>query len=182
MRRRPAWEREAWDAVVGELGGPPDVVLTVANGAVEFASAFGASARRLHVPAPLAAGTIGSAALSLVGDASSAETRRRILADVLEAVRPGGVVAVVDHNRPRRTLQAAAALLRRPRVPGVTPAARWRRAARSVARELQAAGATVERLRLAAGERLQIVVARAAVPADGPPPGRGPTSGDDAAQ
>jgi hypothetical protein len=49
-----------------------------------------------------------------------------------------------------------------PRPAGVTPAIRWRRLAYPTAREIRAAGFVIERLRLAAGERVQVVWARRA--------------------
>jgi hypothetical protein len=64
-------------------------------------------------------------------------------------------IVVVDHNQPRDWWRRGVAnLLLAAR--GIPPA----RARRPVAREVAAHGFVVERLRLAAGERLQLVLAR----------------------
>jgi hypothetical protein len=67
----------------------------------------------------------------------------------------GGALVVVDHNQPRacwRRVVGTALLAAR----GIPPA----RARHPVAREVAAHGFAVERLRLAAGERVQLVLAR----------------------
>ena len=105
-------------------------------------------------------GAARAVTVSFVGRTTSVEARRRTIADAAGGLDTDGTLVVVDHNRPRRRLAALAALVRAPWIPGVTPGARWRRQARPTARELQDAGFRVERLRLAAGERVQVVFAR----------------------
>jgi hypothetical protein len=83
------------------------------------------------------------------------DTRRSRLDALATRVPPGAPLVAVDHNQPRvwwRRLLGALVLLAR----GQPPA----RARHPVARELQARGFTVERLRLASGERVQLVLAR----------------------
>ena len=98
--------------------------------------------------------------VSFVGQPASADARRSALADAVRALAADETLVVVDHNRPRSHLAALAALVRAPWIPGIAPAARWRRQGHWTARELQDAGFRVERLRLAAGERVQVVFAR----------------------
>jgi hypothetical protein len=97
--------------------------------------------------------------VSFVGHDPVPGMRAGLLAEVRRALVPGGVVFVVDHNRPRRSLPALLAVLRRPWVPGASPRRRWRRTAYLTAREMQAADLAVQRLGLAAGERVQVVIA-----------------------
>jgi hypothetical protein len=87
--------------------------------------------------------------------------RRALLAEIARVTAAGATVIAVDHNRPRRLAAALVALVAPPRPRG-TPAAAWRRLAYPTAREMRAAGFTIERLRFAAGERVQLVVARRA--------------------
>ena len=98
--------------------------------------------------------------LSLVERRPRAEERSRLLGAIRNRLAAGERLVVVDHNRPRRSLPALLALVRSPWVVGTSPAARWRRLAYPTARELQAVGYDVERLLLAAGERVQIIVGR----------------------
>jgi SAM-dependent methyltransferase len=154
-----AWQREAEALIAGALGGPPEVT-------IEAGAAAGG-------PLPFRDGEAARAVLSFVGCAPAPAARRALLAEAGRVLAPGGALAVVDHNRPRRRLAALAALAGPPRVPGRSPAARWRRLAYPTAREVQAAGLGVECLRLAARERVQVVVARRAGPA-GPQPAGGP--------
>jgi hypothetical protein len=98
--------------------------------------------------------------VSFVGRTPSADARRATIADAARGLAADATLIVVDHNRPRRRIAALAALVRMPRLPGGAPSARWRRQAHPTARELQAAGFRVERLRLVAGERVQVVFAR----------------------
>jgi hypothetical protein len=97
--------------------------------------------------------------LSTVGYSVPAAQRILALTRIGDILAEGGTLVVVDHNRPRRRWDAFRALLGAPWVPGVSPARRWRRLAYPTACEMQAAGWHVQRLRLAAGERLQIVFA-----------------------
>ena len=105
------------------------------------------------------ADAIGATAVSLIGLDPEPEDRRQVFAALADALAPSGVLVVVDHNRPRRTSAVFGALAGAPWVPGWTLAGRWRRLARPTAREVQAAGFRVEKLRLVASERVQVVVA-----------------------
>jgi hypothetical protein len=97
--------------------------------------------------------------VSAVGHPAPAEERHAVLRDVVLGLAGNGGVVVVDHNRPRRLFAALAAVVGTPRVPGWSPGRRWRRLAHPTARAVQGAGLRVDRLRLVAGERVQIVVA-----------------------
>lgn len=126
--------------------------------------------------------------LNAVGRAIGADERSRVLSALAAASSAGDTLVVVDHNRPRRLVAAVAAVLGPPAVPGGSPAARWRRLAGATARALEASGFRVERLRLAAGERVQVVIAtrtRVAAPdvqgsttVDGTQRSRGPKNGN----
>jgi voltage-gated potassium channel Kch len=134
-----AWRRET-EALLGQLLGGADVLW------LGWGSAPGADAA-------------GATAVSLIGLDPSPADRRRVFAELAAALAPASVLIVVDHNRPRDMRAALAALAAEPRVPGSSPVECWRRLARPTAREVQAAGFRVEKLRLVAGERVQIVVA-----------------------
>lgn len=100
-------------------------------------------------------GGVPAAVVSFLGERGDAVARTAVLARVLARLPPAGRLVVVDHNRPRRLLArlvAAPALWRR----GLRAA----RARYPTAREIAASGFVVERLRLAEGERVQIVLAR----------------------
>jgi hypothetical protein len=99
-------------------------------------------------------------ALSWLGRTPAVQERVAALDRAQAVLAAGGTLIVVDHNRPRRRAAAIAAVLGSPRVPGASPRVRWRRLGHPTAREVQAAGFRVERLRLAAGERVQVVFAR----------------------
>jgi hypothetical protein len=141
LGRVPAWRREAEVLVAAELGAS-DVRW------VEWGDL-----------APSAGTALPRIVLSAVGHAAPADERARVFRDLALAVVAGGVAVVVDHNRPRRLPAALVALVGAPWVPGASPAARWRRLAHPTAREVQAAGFRVERMRFVAGERVQVVVA-----------------------
>lgn len=134
-----AWRRET-EALLAELLGGAGIVWI----------GWGSSPR---------AGAIGATGVSLIGLDPSPEDRCQVFAALADALEPGSVLVVVDHNRPRRVSAALEALAGAPWVPGGTPGGRWRRLARLTAREVQAAGFRVEKLRLVAGERVQVVVA-----------------------
>jgi hypothetical protein len=107
----------------------------------------------------LGAAAARAVTVSFVGRNPSTNARRTAVADAARALGADGTLVVVDHNRPRRRLAALAALVRAPWIPGVAPSVRWHRQAHWTARELQDAGFRVDRLRLAAGERVQVVFA-----------------------
>ena len=105
---------------------------------------------------PFADASVGWLVLSFLGDASAGRRRAAVLADVARVTTRSATIVVVDHNRPRRLLDALVAVVRQPRPPLVRA---WHRLAYPTARELRAAGFVVDRLRLAMGERIQVVVA-----------------------
>ncbi len=164
-----AWRRDL-DALVGAPAGAPALALALERGRVAFRrlgprAGFAAGVSVVHAaPAalPLPDRAIAALTLSFLGERGAAAMRAALLAEVARICAPGAVVVVIDHNRPRRRLAALLAVTAAPRPAGATPAARWRRLAYPTARELRAAGFVVERLRLAAGERVQVVWARRA--------------------
>lgn len=156
---RSTWGDEVMRVIGAELAASPDVIVAVDDGGLVFTAAPGDGGRRVPVALPFAPGAIATLAVSFVGDASTPHARRALLDQACRAVRPGGTLVVIDHNRPRRRLAALVALARSPRLRG-SPSARWRRQGHPVAREARDCGLTVERLRLAVGERVQIVIAR----------------------
>ncbi len=96
-----------------------------------------------------------AAIVSFLGVRDGPAARQAILAALRARLRPGAPLVLVDHNQPRawwrRWVGALVLALR-----GLPPA----RARYPAARELAALGLDVERLRLACGERVQLVVAR----------------------
>jgi hypothetical protein len=97
-----------------------------------------------------------AAVVSFRGQPGDAVARRACLDELRARLPAGAPLVLVDHNQPRRwpaRLVAFAALA----LQGQRPA----RARHPAARELAAAGWSVERLRLACGERVQLVLARA---------------------
>ncbi len=112
------------------------------------------------VTLPFADGSARYLVLSFLGDASDARRRAAIITEVARVATPGASIVVVDHNRPRHPAAAIVALVRSPRPAGWQPIAAWQRLAYPSARELRAAGFAVDRLRLAADERLQVISAR----------------------
>jgi hypothetical protein len=100
-------------------------------------------------------GSVEGAVVSFLGQGADPAARRETLAALRARLGPAGRLVVVDHNQPRRWLPRVIAL------PWL-----WRhrlapeRARYPTAREIAANGFMVEALRLAAGERVQLVVAR----------------------
>lgn len=137
----PRWRREAGRLVAAELGGAEVPWL-----------AWDAVAASAVAPE-------GPFVLCVVGHAPAPEERARVLSALAARCGAGTRLVVVDHNRPRRIGAALRALVGLPRVPGGSPAVRWRRLADPTARATQAAGFRVDRLRLVAGERVQVVTA-----------------------
>jgi hypothetical protein len=135
-----AWRREVAELIAGEVGDAPVVWL--------------------DDDAAAAPSAVAVLVLSWVGRAPTEPACSAALARAEASLAAEGTLVVVDHNRPRRLAAALTAVLRSPGVPGATPATRWRRLAHPTARAVQAAGFRVERLRLAAGERVQVVFAR----------------------
>ena len=134
-------------ALLGPLGGPLAVV--------------GPRAARLRAAlpprTPLARDGDGASAAiaTFLGAGDGPATRQTILARVRSRLTPGAPLVLLDHNQPRawwrRAVGVIALALR-----GLPPA----RARYPAARELAALGLGVERLRLARGERVQLVLAR----------------------
>lgn len=100
-------------------------------------------------PAPAAA------IVTFLGAAAGPAARQALLADVRTRLAPGAPLVLVDHNQPRRLWQRLPAVLVLLRA-GLRPV----RGRYPAARELQALGFDVECLRLADGERVQLVFAR----------------------
>lgn len=96
-----------------------------------------------------------AALVSFAGARTSAELRRRTLEAVRGRLPADAPLVLVDHNQPRqwwrRPLGALLLVAR-----GLPPS----RGRYPAARELDAAGFCVERLELAAGERVQVVRAQ----------------------
>lgn len=113
--------------------------------------------RAVAALAPLApeSGPAGAAFVSFLGEPADAAVRQSSLRALHARLAAGAPLALLDHNQPRapwRRVVAAAWLAVRALPPS--------RARHPAAREVQQAGFRVERLRLLAGERLQVVVAR----------------------
>jgi len=138
----PSWQREVEGLIAGELGTP-------AAPWIEWGEAL---------PPPGSA--LRYVVLSMVGHAAPAAERTLVLVRIEGVLASEGTLVVVDHNRPRRSWAAFRALVGGPRAPGIWLPTRWRRLAHPTAREVQGAGFRVDRLRFAAGERLQIVIAK----------------------
>jgi hypothetical protein len=131
--------------LLGAVDGP--VAISAADG---VRAALAARLRTADAREPAAA-----ACCVLVGERIDDVTRRTRLAALAARLPDGAPLVIVDHNQPRawwrRGLGALLLLAH-----GHGPA----RARQPVARDVQAAGFVVERLRFADGERLQLVVAR----------------------
>ena len=96
-----------------------------------------------------------AAVVVLLGGPHCPQQRQPLLRALQHALPRGAPLVLIDHNQPRswgRRVLAVLALA----VRGLAPA----RARYPAARELAALGFAVERLRLAAGERVQLVRAR----------------------
>jgi hypothetical protein len=134
--------------LLGPLDGP---VVVAEPGAWWAARIRLAGLRTADLVEPKAA----AALVSFVGARTSPEMRRRTL-DALRARLPAGApLVLVDHNQPRQWWRRAfAALLLVGR--GLPPS----RGRYPAARELDGAGFQVESLRLADGERVQVVLGR----------------------
>jgi hypothetical protein len=95
------------------------------------------------------------AVCAFLGDRADPAVRRTRLLLVAARLAPGAPLVVVDHNRPRHAIgrvAVALALLARGHRPS--------RAAYPTARELHDHGLAIGCLRLAAGERIQLVRAK----------------------
>lgn|GEM_PF-1324173 len=152
--------------LLGALAGP---VLVAEAGHGWLATALAAEGCAVVAAPPLAvadwdppATPVRGAVLSFLGFAGGPAERQARLAVLRRRLRAGAPLVLVDHNQPRRLVRrlgAAVGLL----VRGMPP----RRARYPVAREAQALGFVVRRLRFAAGERVQLVRVDVPEPAGG---------------
>jgi len=131
------------------LGPPAGAVAVVAPRAPRLAAALAA-----RTPGPDVAPT--AAIVAFLGAVADPVERQALLARLHAQLAPGTPLVLVDHNQPRRWWRRVLALPALAAA-GLAPA----RARYPAARELLALGFKVERLRLACGERVQLVVARA---------------------
>jgi hypothetical protein len=135
---------------LGLLGPPPGPLLI-------------AGRRTARLRAALPRGTVFAggqdravaAIVSFLGARDGPAGRQSQLAALRARLAPGAPVLLVDHNQPRAWWRRAIATVALA-VRGLPPA----RARYPAARELAVLGLRVERLRLACGERVQLVVAR----------------------
>jgi hypothetical protein len=135
-------------ALLGPLRGP---VVVAEPGATWAGWARGAGLRVADLGEPAVAGAL----VSFVGAHTPPALRRSTLEAVRVRLAAGAPLVLVDHNQPRQWWRRPlAALLLAMR--GLPPA----RGRYPAARELDGAGFRVECLRLAAGERVQVVLAR----------------------
>lgn len=111
---------------------------------------------------PIRDASVAWLVVSFLGDRARPGPRQALAAELVRVLAPGGMLVAVDHNRPRRGGAALAAIVAPPRPPALTPTGAWRRLAYPTARELRGAGLAIESLRLAARERVQLIVARRA--------------------
>jgi len=134
-------------ALLGPVPGPLEVSVPCAPRLAAALAARAARARAGEEPAGAVVAFLGMAARPAERQATLRALRRRMPA--------GAPLVLLDHNRPRRWWRRGMAFLALAAA-GLRPA----RARYPVARELAALGFAVERLRLACGERVQLVVAR----------------------
>jgi len=112
-----------------------------------------------HLGTQLSAATDGdvpaAAVVAFLGSPPRPATRQALLAALRNRLPAGAPLVLLDHSQPRAAWRRViGALLLAVR--GLSPS----RARYPAARELAALGFAVERLRLACGERVQLVVAR----------------------
>lgn len=97
----------------------------------------------------------GAAIATFLGAGDGPATRQAVLSGLRSRLPPGAPLVLLDHNQPRAWWRRAVGVILLA-LRGLPPA----RARYPAARELAALGLAVERLRLAHGERVQLVVAR----------------------
>ncbi|TMA37683.1 MAG: hypothetical protein E6J75_05675 [Deltaproteobacteria bacterium] len=100
-----------------------------------------------------------AAVVAFLGSAPGPAKRQALLAALRNRLPVGAPIVLLDHSQPRAPWRRAIGALHLA-ARGLWPS----RARYPAARELAALGFTVERLRLACGERAQLVVARRPAP------------------
>lgn len=133
-------------ALLGPVAGP---VAIAAPRAPRLAAAL---AGRLGAAA---AETPAAAVVVFLNSPARPHERQALLAELRRRLVPGAPLVLVDHSQPRARWRRLGARIGLALV-GLPPA----RARYPAARELAALGFAVERLRLACGERVQLVAAR----------------------
>jgi len=93
--------------------------------------------------------------VAFLGASARPHERQAVLRDVARRLGRGAQLMLIDHNQPRSPWRRALSLLALAAA-GLSPA----RARYPAARELAVLGFLVERLRLACGERVQLISAR----------------------
>jgi hypothetical protein len=135
---------------VALLGAPAGPVAIAAPRAARLAAAL-----TLRVALATGSDVPEAAVVALVGTPAAPAARQALLAGLRARLPAGAPLVLIDHNQPRRAWRRALGALRL--ALGGLSAARARYPA---ARELAALGFTVDRLRFACGERVQLVLAR----------------------
>jgi hypothetical protein len=136
-------------ALLGPVGGPVAVVAPAGSRLAAAVRSGVRAARDAEQP-------VGAVVVFLGAPAQPVE-RQSALRALARTLAPGAPLVLVDHNQPRTWWRRAVAL---PHLLLARLAAA--RARYPAARELAAIGFTIERLRLACGERVQLVLARVA--------------------
>ncbi|TMB60874.1 MAG: hypothetical protein E6J60_00065 [Deltaproteobacteria bacterium] len=138
-------------ALLGPVAGP---VAVVAPRAGRLAAALAAQTACASDSAPPAAGIV-----SFLGAPARPADRQAALRLLARRLPAGAPLVLVDHNQPRVLWRRGLGILALA-VARCAPS----RARYPAARELAALGFAVERLRLACGERVQLVLARSSDP------------------
>ena len=126
------------------------------EGPVAVAAPRRLAARLATRLAPARAGDVPAAAVvAFLGSRSGPAERQTLLAALRDRLPAGATLVLLDHSQPRALWRRALGVLDLA-VRGLAAS----RARYPAARELAALGFGVERLRLASGERVQLIVAR----------------------
>ena len=133
--------------LLGPVEGPVAVLAPRAPG-------LGA-ALRARVRLAAAGDSPAAAVVAFLGSPARPDERQRTLREIWHRLTEGSPLVLVDHAQPRTAGRRAVSALRL-RLSGFPPS----RGRYPAARELAALGFAIERLRLACGERVQLVVAR----------------------
>ncbi len=132
------------------LGGVPGPVAVIAPGSPRLRGALASRVRAASDEE-----TPSAAIVAWLGIPADPGARQAALAGLRRRLAAGAPLVLVDHNQPRRRTARLLAWVRL-RLAGLSPS----RGRYPAARELAALGFDVERLRLACGERVQLVRAR----------------------